>query len=97
MPKKEEIEPRFAKDFAQMAESEYERGVEKYGHTLLTYNGYDGYKEGFSEGVALLRYFSQVQMEKEQLEVLLTWILGELHYPSLDREVIINRIEEYVD
>ncbi len=97
MPKNEEIEPRFKKDFSRIAKSEYKRGIKKYGHTLFTYYGYDGYKEGFSEGVALLRYLTQLQMEKEQLEELLGWVALQLQYPAPDRQAIITRIEEYVN
>lgn len=73
-PNSQEVEPIFRVAAENSMNSEYERGIKKYGTTLFSFSGRSAYVDGMDEWVALGRYMTQLEMElewyKEQYEEL---------------------------
>lgn len=61
------VESRFQQEFEATRKAQYDKGVEKYGVTLHSFNGRDGHRDVMEEYIDLGRYMTQMQMEREAL------------------------------
>jgi hypothetical protein len=63
-PNSEKIESRFRRKVKQVNRGQYEKGMAKYGTSLMTFNGRNPFQDAMEEWSDLGRYITQMDVER---------------------------------